>query len=135
MDHKTGTEWPTLAELIELDQRIILFSNSGGGEHHGYMEQWEHWIDNPYSAQSVDDFSCIEERGNVDTASLFNVNHFITNPVADIENSRWANEYDNLYDHASRCWNETGRFPNQILVDFYSQGDVIQVVNDLNALE
>ena len=89
-------------------------------------------IDNPYSAQSNDDFSCREDRGNPETASLFNVNHFITHPVADIEDSLNANQYDVLWEHLERCQNETGRFPNQLLVDFYSQGDVLDVVLDWN---
>ncbi len=135
VQHSVGNEWSTLEELIDEDQRIVLFTNQGGGEYAGYLDQWEHWIDNPYSAQSIEDFSCDEDRGNSETATLFIVNHFITNPISDIEDSRMANDYDVLSQHVSRCWETTGRFPNQVLVDFYSQGDVIQVVNELNGLE
>ena len=130
--HDIGSDWPTLGTLIESDERIVLFTNSGGGEQEGYLDQWTHWIDNPYSAQSIEDFSCLEDRGEPSTASLFNVNHFITNPVADIEDSLLANQYDLLWSHLERCEQETGRFPNQILVDFYSQGDVLDVVLDWN---
>ena len=130
--HDVGADWPTLGELIDLNERVVLFSNSGAGEDEGYLDQWTHWIDNPYSAQSNADFSCIEDRGNPDTASLFNVNHFITHPVADIENSVSANQYGVLWEHLDRCQRETGRIPNQLLVDFYSQGDVLDVVLDWN---
>ena len=131
--HDVGDEWATLGELIELDERVILFSNSGAGEDTGYLDQWIHWIDNPYSAQSNEDFSCVEDRGNPETASLFNVNHFVTNPLADIEDSLSANQYEILLEHLERCQTETGRVPNQLLVDFYSQGDVLEVVTDWNA--
>ena len=131
-DHELGTEWPTLATLIDLNQRVLLFSNQGGGQHAGYMDQWMHWIDNPYSAQDVEDFSCEFDRGNVETATLFNVNHFITNPVADIEDSDIANQYDVLMEHVEKCRQETGYFPNQILVDFYSKGSVLEVVHQIN---
>ena len=130
--HEVSEPWSTLRELIDQNERVVLFSNSGAGEDEGYLDQWTHWIDNPYSAQSNDDFSCIEDRGNPETASLFNVNHFITHPVADIEDSLNANQYDLLWEHLERCQNETGRIPNQLLVDFYSQGDVIEVVLDWN---
>ena len=130
--HEVGDEWSTLGELIDLNERVVLFSNSGAGEDAGYLDQWTHWIDNPYSAQSNDDFSCSEDRGDPETASLFNVNHFITHPVADIEDSLNANRYDILWEHLERCQNETGRIPNQLLVDFYSQGDVLEVVLDWN---
>ncbi len=130
--HETGEDWLTLGEMIARNERVVLFSNSGAGEDKGYLDQWTHWIDNPYSAQSNDDFSCVEDRGDPETASLFNVNHFITNPVADIEDSLLANQYDVLWDHLERCAEETGRVPNQLLVDFYSQGDVLEVVRTWN---
>ena len=132
--HELGTEWSTIGSLIELDERVVLFSNSGAGGNSGYLDQWTHWVDNPYSAQSNHDFSCIEDRGNVETATLFNVNHFITHPVADIEDSLSANQYEVLWEHLERCQHETGREPNQLLVDFYSQGDVLDVVLDWNRL-
>ena len=40
--------------------------------------------------------------------------------------------YDHLWEHLERCHRETGRLPNQLLVDFYSQGDVLDVVSDWN---
>ena len=104
--HEVGDEWATLGELIDLNERVVLFSNSGAGEDEGYLDQWTHWIDNPYSAQGVDDFSCSVDRGNPETASLFNVNHFITHPVSDIEDSLNANRYDVLWEHLERCQNE-----------------------------
>ena len=132
-EHELGSEWPTLETLIDLNQRILLFSNQDGGQHVGYMEQWTHWIDNPYSAQGVEDFSCVLDRGNVETATLFNINHFITNPVADIEDADIANQYDILKAHVEKCRQETDYFPNQILVDFYSKGSVLDVVYEINA--
>ncbi len=130
--HEAGEAWLTLGELIDLNERVVLFSNVGAGEDYGYLDQWTHWIDNPYSAQKIEDFSCVEDRGDPETASLFNVNHFITNPVADIEDALQANQYDVLWSHLERCEYETGRIPNQLLVDFYSQGDVLDVVRDWN---
>lgn len=130
--HEVGEQWPTLRMLIETQLRVLLFSNRDGGMYDGYMGQWTHWIDNPYSAQSVEDFSCEIDRGDVETATLFNINHFITNPVADIDDSNVANQYDVLMNHIERCQSETVYFPNQILVDFYSQGDVVEVVQELN---
>ena len=132
--HEVGSDWPTLRTLIEENRRLVVFTSDGGGNS-GYMEQWVHWIDNPYSANSIEDFSCVEDRGNPETASLFNVNHFITNPVADIEDALLANQYDILWEHLERCQQETGRSPNQVLVDFYSQGDVLQVARDWNQLQ
>lgn len=130
--YELGQDWPTLESLIEQDKQILAFSSAGGGEFDGYLAQWTHWIDNPYSAQSTADFSCEIDRGDPNTATLFNVNHFITNPIASVEDSLAANQYDVLKEHLYACWEQTDRFPNQLLVDFYDLGAVLAVAEEVN---
>lgn len=130
--HETGTQWPTLQALIDEQQRLLLFSNLDGGRIDGYMSQWEHWLDNPYSAQAVEDFACIPDRGDENTATLYNINHFLTNPIALPELAQEANEESVLTEHMERCISQTGLPPNQLLVDFYSIGNTIDVVHEYN---
>ena len=130
--HETGSPWPTLQTLIENNTRLLLFSNQDGGRIEGYMSQWEHWLDNPYSAQEVDDFACLPERGDESTATLYNINHFLTNPIALPELAQEANEESVLTEHVQRCISQTGLTPSQLLVDFYSIGQTIQVVHEYN---
>ena len=130
--HTTGTEWPTLSTFIENQTRLLLFSNTDGGRIPGYMSQWEHWLDNPYSAQSVADFSCLPDRGETTTASLYNMNHFLTNPIAQPSLAEEANAKQTIEEHLNRCIAETGLHPTQILVDFYSIGSVLEVVRSYN---
>lgn len=130
--HETGTEWPTLRTLIENQTRLILFSNLDGGRIDGYMSQWEHWLDNPYSAQSLEDFACIPDRGDANTATLYNINHFLTNPVAQQTLAEEANAESVLADHIDRCIDDTDFHPTQVLVDFYSIGKTIEVVHQYN---
>ncbi len=131
--HTTGTPWPTLQALIDADERVVIFSATGGGVswHHS---QWEHWIDTPYAAQSVDDFSCEDDRGEPATATLYNVNHFLTAPVALLSLAAQANTEAVMGGHVQDCQAQTGRLPNQVLVDFYSEGALLDVVADLNGL-
>ena len=130
--HELGSEWPVLKDLLDANKQVIAFSSNDTANLNGYLPQWTHWIDNPYAAEEIDDFSCVEDRGDPSTASLFNVNHFITAPLANIDNSREANQYDILREHVQRCWEETGRFPNQILVDFYAEGALFEVSKEIN---
>jgi hypothetical protein len=131
--HVLGEPWPTLRELIDAGERVVLFSASGGGVswHHS---QWEHWIDNPYSAEKVSDFSCEDDRGERSTATLYNINHFLTAPVALESLAEEANTWDAMWGHVSACVEETGRHPSQVLVDFYSTGALLEVVDALNGL-
>ena len=132
--HEQGSAWPTLQELIENQTRLILFSNHDGGQINGYMSQWEHWLDNPYSAQDISDFACIPDRGDQSSATLYNVNHFLTNPIALESLAQEANTKEILHAHLERCKEETGLTPNQLLVDFYSIGSVLEVVREENLL-
>ena len=130
--HTTGQPWPTLGELIAQEQRVVIFSASGGGVdwHHS---QWEHWIDVPYSAESVEDFACTDDRGDPATATLYNINHFLTSPLASPELATEANALPVIEGHVADCQETSGRFPNQVLVDFYDIGAVQAVVDSLNA--
>ena len=130
--HTQGQAWPTLRELIEQGTPLVLFSNSDGNTFPGYHSQWEHWLDNPYSAKEIEDFSCEVDRGEPETASLFNVNHFLTNPIALEQLANEANQNPVLPNHVFDCWEKTSRFPNQVLVDFYSIGELFDVVEELN---
>jgi hypothetical protein len=133
-DHVTGEPWPTLAELIEGERQLVVFGTAGGGELPGYMDQWEHWQDNPYVAEYPEDFACIPDRGDAATASLYNVNHFLARPIPLEEFAEEGNHNPVLRDHVFSCWEETGMFPNQVLVDFYSIGDIFSVVDELNSI-
>lgn len=130
--HTLGSPWPTLRTLIEKETRLLLFSNNDGGRIEGYMAQWEHWVDNPYSAQEISDFSCVPDRGNLETATLYNINHFLTNPIASPELAEDANTQTSFFSHIDRCIAETTRNPSQILVDFYSIGSLLDVVDTYN---
>ena len=132
--HELGENWPTLEELIAANKQIVVFASLDGGRLEGYMAQWTHWLDNPYQAQHVEDFSCAPERGDPQTATLYNVNHFISRPLALVDFAEEGNWNPILHDHVFSCWEETGRFPNQVLVDFYSIGDLFSVVDALNGV-
>ena len=96
------------------------------------MDQWTHWIDNPYSANDISDFSCAPDRGNLETASLYNLNHFLTNPIASQSSAEEANQASVLQAHLNECQRAWGRNPQQILVDFYSTGTSQSIVDSLN---
>ena len=127
------SEWPSLQELIDSDKRLVVFAAQyGGPATPGYHAQWDYWIDTPYQAQTTTDFSCEADRGNIDTASLFNVNHFITNPIALPEHAEVANTANVITNHIEQCLFEREMPLTQILVDFVDIGDTLEVIDNLN---
>lgn len=130
--HDAGAPWPTLGELVAADTRVAVWTSDGGSPSGWYLDQWSDWVDNAYHVERGEDFPCAADRG--DPANpFFNVNHFITDPIADAGDAADVNTAEVLGAHVARCWDETGHFPNQVLVDFADEGDLFSVVDDLNA--
>ena len=135
--HSLGVPWPTLGALIDAETPVVAFTSDPEGGPDWLMDQWTHWIDTPYGQSSLEDVddhgsSCEEQRGMTETATLFNVNHFMTAPLASSEDAAEMNTLERLESRVCACAQQTGRVPNQILVDFADLGDVVDFVAHLN---
>jgi hypothetical protein len=133
---KTREGWPTLGELIDSGQRVVVMV-----EKHAY-DPAVPWIHNaydyvqetPYHFTNPSQFSCAENRGPKD-APLFLLNHWIdTSPAPRPSNAAKVNTYAALLGRARECERERGQMPNILAVDFYKTGDVLKVVNTLNRI-
>ncbi len=123
--------WPTLNTLIDNNTRLIMFSDVVENAPPYILEMWAHAVDVHYHAETQDDFSCDWFRGEPEN-ELFIFNHFITNPLPNETAAQEVNAYDVLMPRLQKCQNENGKFPNFITVDFFSLGDTLRVVNELN---
>jgi hypothetical protein len=129
--------WPTLQELIDADERLVVFSDeddSGPGQE-WYHYMWDYCVETHYDNSSRADFSCDFNRGD-SVNSLFILNHFITNQLAgtgELDSSIIANSNPYFIDRANQCMAEKGKLPNFLTVDFYDVGDVFDTKDELNA--
>ena len=129
--------WPTLQEMIDSGKRLVVLSDRDDappGEN-WYHYVWEYAVETPFSNNSNSDFSCEFNRGNPDNG-LFILNHFATDPdlgIGRTDLSELANEFNFFYDRADECWNELGKFPNFLTIDFHELGDVFEVADSINA--
>jgi hypothetical protein len=131
--YPAGTAWPTLGEMIDAGNRLVVMTDFEPGTPAWYLDQWAVAWQNPYAYDSAADFSCAADRGDPANA-LFIMNHFLTNPLASPANAEMIN-YDPLFiERAQGCWTETGRLPNFPTVDFYDIGDLFDVARTLNGL-
>lgn len=133
--------WPTLQEMIDLDRRIVLFSDNVVSNPPSWFNFiWDHAVETHFNNVSIDDFSCDFNRGDSQN-DLFILNHFITNFELVLFNLELYNEQveqvnSNPYfiGHVYDCASEKDKFPNFITVDFYDVGDCLEVVNILNEI-
>ncbi len=132
--HAPGTPWPTLRELIDADERLVVFTDDdGGGTYDWYMNVWAHAFDNPYAAETVDEMTCDGGRGD-DANPLFILNHFLSAPLAQPDTAPTVNANPFLVDRARMCMTARAHLPNFVTVDFYDQGDLFDAVAQLNGL-
>ncbi len=134
--HERGTPWPTLAEMIQSQKRVVIFSEKKKEKsrprwyHYFWSEAW----DTPFAAKEPSDLKCTLGRGNKKNA-LFLLNHFLTNPFASPKWAKKVNFNPFFLERARRCQQKNKQLPNFVMVDFYSIGDLFDVVAKLNGLK
>jgi hypothetical protein len=123
--------WPTLREMIDADTRAVIFTDAPDAGPDWYMDVWAHASENPFSARTVDEFSCDPNRGDPSNP-LFIFNHFLTDTFAVPDEAATVNANPFLLDRATECAATRG-LPNFVTVDFYDVGDLFDTVAALNA--
>lgn len=132
--HALGAPWPTLGEMIERDQRVVIFVEKGGGAPPYLMPAYEGLLwDTPYAFRTQADFTCARGRG-VAGSPVFLVNHWLSRPFGDVALAREANAAAVLGARVSECTQAAGRAPTFVGVDFYEVGDLLSVVRQANGL-
>jgi hypothetical protein len=133
--HQPGTPWPTLQQMIDSGQRVVvLMENEGGGPDYPYLQQGFDLVqDTGYTYATVDDFDCAPNRGKPD-AQLFMVNHWLSSFTRLVSNAQKANAEEVLGTRVRSCQAERGMMPNFVAVNWYDQGALLQVVDELNGV-
>lgn len=128
-----GSAFPTLQEMIDAGQQLVITAESGAPPPAWYHHAWDLITDTPYSFSSADEFSCERLRGE-DENPLFLVNHWLGTPLPTEEGAMEVNQADVLLSRTEECAAERGRSINILAVDFYNQGDLFSVVDRLNGV-
>ncbi len=127
-------QWPTLRELIDSGQRLVLFIESGKPGVPWLRPAFENFRETPYSFHTVEEFSCRANRGG-DGGTLFLMNNWVeTTPTPKPSNAAVVNAYPFLLARARECEKERHHIPNIVAVDFYRTGDLLRVVDALNGV-
>jgi hypothetical protein len=132
---------PTLREMIEEDERLVLLAENQAGAAPWYRLAFERLVqDTPFqfagppeltSAAGLD-ATCAANRGPAG-APLLLVNHWVnTDPAPRPTNAAKVNAYEPLLRRARACRRVRGRVPTLLAVDFYLRGDLFRVVDALN---
>jgi uncharacterized membrane protein HdeD (DUF308 family) len=135
--------WPTLQEMIDTNQRLVLLAENHAGAAPWYRPAYKSLTEEtPYTFRNVADLSvpenfpasCRPNRG-AEGAPLFLINHWIsTDPVPLPSNAAKVNAYKPLLGRAQACQKIRHHLPNLLAVNFYREGDLFKVVDQLNGV-
>ncbi|KAL7489944.1 hypothetical protein ACHAW6_015680 [Cyclotella cf. meneghiniana] len=142
-----GQEWPTMAQLVQNDQRIILFYFNGGYcENDVCPSSFHPWFtyaaETQFDSASISElenyeYSCQVTRGpgsseqeRVTNANFFVVNNFVTPPDPDAATT--TNSKDFIAGRLSQCANYNDKRPNFIYIDFWNEGVAAELVQFAN---
>lgn len=126
-----GGPWPTLGEMIENDERVLVMAENDGSGPDWYHPAFELTQETNFSFRSAEEMDCRPNRGRSDSP-LFQLNHWIS--PASREGSKTANEFEFLLNRALKCQEQRGLLPNIVAVNFYRIGDTLAVVDALNGV-
>jgi hypothetical protein len=130
-----GQAWPTLAEMINSGRRVIvLMEDHGGGSTYPWLLQGFDWVqDTPFSNPSPAALSCELNRGSPSNP-LFLVNYWLNRYQSLVSDARTINAYQQFWPYVSRCRQQREHIPNYVAVNYYDQGDLFRVVDQLNGV-
>jgi hypothetical protein len=128
--------WPALKEMINSGQRLVVMSDRNEGVPISwYHYMWDIAVETHWFANSRSDFSSKFNRGKAEN-DLFILNHFIKSKKkvgTDIpDSSLVVNSNPYFLNRCLKVWQETGKVPNFVTVDFPSLGDAVGIDIELN---
>jgi len=127
--------WPTLREMAESDQRVLVMAENNSAGVPWYHPAFEVLQETPYTFHDPKQFSNKPNRGGRG-GSLLLMNHWIeSTPMPKPSNASIVNAYDFLLRRARACQKERRHVPNLIAVDFYSTGDLLRVAQTMNGIK
>jgi len=131
--HDPDKPWPTLAEMIDHNERVVVFAERAGPPPDWYHHFWDYAQETVFNYRSAEAFNCAPNRGSSDRP-LFLLNHWVSRRAPSRVDAVQVNAFDFLMNRVHTCMEERGRLPNFIAVDFYSIGDLLAVVDTLNGV-
>jgi hypothetical protein len=137
----SGSEWPTLREMIEDGRRLVMLAENRAGAAPWYQLAYERLTEEtPFdfgsAAALIDpaglEAGCRPNRGPA-RAPLFLINHWVTTaPVQRPSDAAKVNAYEPLLRRVKTCERIRDHLPTLLAINFYKEGDVFRVVDTLN---
>ena len=130
---KVGEPLPTMRELIQKDERVLVFADTNAEGVDWYKQGYNFVQDTPFRAQTASDFQCGPGRGSPD-APFFALNNWLTQSFPSTYSASQINTFDFIYQRVKQCQRLRQQKVNFVIVNFFEIGDAKAVVDYLNGV-
>ena len=135
--HKMNSPWPTLQEMIDKNTTLVVFWEQAKDASHPWIHDFltHSWATN-YAEENTEDMNCDILRGDIEQ-DVFHMNNWLRGPtgLSDPSRGEEANNVDFLIQRSTECWQQHGKRPTFIAVDWWEDGDVVAAAKAINELE
>ena len=128
-----GEPLPTLRDLVERDERVLVFADNNSSGVTWYMQANDFVQDTPFLVRTPEAFSCDFGRGKPDNP-LFAMDHWLTQSFPSTLSAARVNTFQFIYQRVSQCHRERERKVNFVIVNFQEIGEASETVDYLNGV-
>jgi hypothetical protein len=130
-------EFPTLQELIDAGQRILLFHYAGPSCSEetcppGFREWFYYGAETKFDNENVEAISCPIDRGSNGIQLFYAINDFVTDPLPSRSSAETVNTKAFLENLVDSCSGIENRDVNVVWIDFWEEGDLVEVTQRHN---
>lgn len=131
------TDFPTLQELIDIGQRVLLFHYAGPSCSEvacpaGLHEWFYYGAETQFENESVDAVTCPIDRGANGMQYFYAINDFVTDPLPSRSAAETLNSKSFLENLIDSCGSIENRDVNVVFIDFWEVGDLVEVTQRHN---
>ena len=140
--HKVHTQtlnedWPTLSSMIESQRNLVVFIEGSSDSNYPYLHNFvEHGWTTNYAEKNPEDMTCDVHRGD-GNQPVWHMNNWLSveRGTSDWTRAHIVNDYDFLLNRSLECWEIHGSKPTFVAVDWWTDGDAVNVTIALNQME
>jgi hypothetical protein len=128
-----GEGWPTLGEMIDDGERLVVLAENSGPPPAWYHRGFALVQETPFRFSGPEEFSCGPNRGT-EHSPLLLMNHWIERTAPSRADATVVNRQDVIVRRARQCIEQRGMLTNLIAVNFASIGGLLPAVDELNGV-
>ena len=128
--------WPTIREMVNADKNLVVFIEGPFDSEYPFLHSFtEHGWTTNYADRHPEGMNCDVLRGD-STQPVWHLNNWLAleSGLTDYQRAPIVNAYDFLLNRSIECWEIHDSRPTFIAVDWWTDGEAVNVTMTLNQM-